>query len=72
MHALDRVAQVSGDATYRRWACELAHAACKGFIRGSAAGSRQLFWKMSIDLTRPQVASTARPDPGATTATSTT
>ncbi len=63
MHALHRVAQVSGDTTYQRWACELAQAACAGFIGGSASGSRRLFWKMSIDLSRPQVASTGQHDP---------
>jgi hypothetical protein len=62
MHALHRTAQVSGDATYQRWACELAQAACAGFIDRSAAGTRRLFWKMSIDLGRPQVASTGQHD----------
>jgi hypothetical protein len=63
MHALHRVAQVSGDATYQRWACELAQAACAGFVGRSAEGARRLYWKMSIDLSRPQVASTGQHDP---------
>ena len=63
MHALDRVAHVSGDSSYHRWACELAQAACMGFMDCSEAGTKRLFWKMSIDLGRPQVASTGQHDP---------
>jgi hypothetical protein len=63
MHALGRVARVSGDATYHRWACELARAACAGFLHGSATGRGHLYWKMSIDLGRPLVASTGQHDP---------
>jgi len=61
MHALEHVAQASGDATYHRQACELARAACDGFLRRSAAGPR-LCWKMSIDLSRPLVASEGQHD----------
>jgi hypothetical protein len=63
MHALDRVAQVSGDPSYRRWACELAQAACTGFMQRSATGTRRLAWKMSIELEHPQVTSTGQHDP---------
>ena len=57
MHALERVACVTGTRAYHRFACELARAACAGFIRPTGAGARRLYWKMSIDLGRPQVAS---------------
>lgn len=63
MHALDRVAQVSGDPRYHRWACELARAACAGFLHRTATGPPRLFWKMSIGLERPQVASAGQHDP---------
>lgn len=57
MHALGQVARVTGDATYHRWACELARSAYTGFAHVTASGLPRLFWKMSIDLDRPQVAS---------------
>jgi hypothetical protein len=63
MHALDRVAHVSGDPSYHRWACELAQAACAAFMDRSEAASRRLVWKMSIELERPQVASSGQHDP---------
>jgi hypothetical protein len=63
MHALDRMAHVTADASYHRWACELASAAYAGFTHTFASGTRRLVWKMSIDLDRPQVASTGHHDP---------
>lgn len=63
MHALDRVARVTGERRYHRFACELAQAACAGFIRSFGGGPRRLFWKMSIDLSRPQVAAMGQHDP---------
>lgn len=63
MHALDRVACVTGEPAYHRWACELAQAAHAGFVHVTPSGTRQLFWKMSIDLSCPQVASMGLHDP---------
>jgi hypothetical protein len=63
MHALDRVAGVTGDATYHRWACELARGAFAGFTHASVDGAKGLIWKMSIGLDRPQIASTGQHDP---------
>ena len=63
MHALDQMARVTGDATYHRWACELASTAYDGFSHPAASGTRRLFWKMSIDLDRPQVTSMGLHDP---------
>jgi hypothetical protein len=63
MHALERVARVTGDRRYHRFACELAQAACAGFVRSVDGGPRRLFWKMSIDLGRPQIASMGQHDP---------
>lgn len=60
MHALDRVAHVTRDASYRRWACELARAAFRGF---TAEGTRPLCWKMSIALDRAQVGTMGHHDP---------
>jgi len=63
MHALERVAQVTGNRTYHRYACELARAACTGFVHATPTGTRRLVWKMSIDLGRPQVSSSGQHDP---------
>jgi hypothetical protein len=62
MHALCRVAAVTGEAVYHRWAVELAEAAYAGFAVASPGGKR-LCWKMSIDLTRPAVATSGHHDP---------
>ena len=62
MHALCRVAAVTGEAVYRRWAVELAEAAYAGFAV-TAPGGKRLCWKMSIDLSYPLVASAGHHDP---------
>jgi hypothetical protein len=63
MHALNRVSQVSGKAIYNRWACELAKKAYAAFTYTTAGGDRRMYWKMSIDLSRPQVDSMGQHDP---------
>ncbi|MCX8204869.1 MAG: hypothetical protein N3H31_04380 [Candidatus Nezhaarchaeota archaeon] len=56
MLALCRVAQATGDNKYLGWAVELAEVAHKAFTYTSALnGRRRIYWKMSIDLTRPLV-----------------
>jgi hypothetical protein len=62
MHALDQVSRVTGEARYNLWACELAEAAWRAFVY-TIAGGRRMYWKMSIDLTRPLVASMGQHDP---------
>jgi len=57
MHALNQMARVTGDATYHRWAFELASTVYESFSHITSSGAPRLFWKMSIDLSRPQVAS---------------
>lgn len=59
--ALHRLGGVQRDAGYRRWAIELARAAHDGFVVSTPAGPR-LRWKMSIDLSRPLVASMGQHD----------
>jgi hypothetical protein len=58
MHALDQVARVTGDPHPAAWARELADTARKAFIHGG-----RMYWKMSIDLLRPQVATMGHHDP---------
>ena len=63
MHALNQVARVTGDLQYNRWARELAKAAHTGFtyiVPGSS--QKRMYWKMSIDLSRPLVSSMGQHD----------
>ena len=60
MHALLRVWQETGDPTYHRWATELAAFSQRAFE--TPDGSR-LYWKISIDGSRPQVPSSGLHDP---------
>lgn len=64
MHALNCAGEVTGDPTYLRWAIELAQTAHARFaytLRGG--GQKRMYWKMSIDLTYPQVSSMGQHDP---------
>ena len=64
MHALNRVSRVTGDIQYHTWAAELAKTAHAGFVYPSRrGGSRQMYWKMSIDLYRSLVPSMGQHDP---------
>ena len=63
MHALNRMWGVTGEATYHRWAVELAAATHEGFADRRTPGQPRLFWKMSIDLSRPLVPSMGQHDP---------
>jgi hypothetical protein len=64
IHALGRSVSAWPHLEHHRWAVELARAAHRGFVH--AEGTRaphRMFWKMSIDLTRPLVASQGAHDP---------
>ncbi len=61
-HALCQVAAVSKDIGYRRWAFELGQTMHRRFCHAEPAGKR-LYWKMSIDLGRPQVDTMGHHDP---------
>jgi hypothetical protein len=64
MHALDQVSRATGDPGFNRWARELAAAAHKAFTSLPAAGGApRMYWKMSIDLSCPLVASMGQHDP---------
>jgi len=62
MHALNRVSRVTGDPTYTRWAVELAKIAHATFTYASPGGKR-MYWKVSIDLSRPLVPAMGQHDP---------
>lgn len=64
MHALQCMTRVTGDATYLRWAMELAQTAHATFCYPSTSeGSLALHWKMSVDLSRPLVRAAGQHDP---------
>ena len=64
MHALNRVSRVAGDSKYNTWAVELAKTAHTRFTYlPSSGGQKQIFWKMSIDLSYPLVESMGHHDP---------
>jgi len=64
MQALTRMAVVTSDKHYQLWALELARTAHSRFTRKSTTSEcRGMYWKMSIDLSRPLVASMGQHDP---------
>jgi hypothetical protein len=63
IHALHRVAGESGEASYDRWAVELATRAHAAFTYRVEGGPMRMAWKMSIDLSRPLVGSMGHHDP---------
>jgi hypothetical protein len=63
MHALDQVSRATGDAQFVRWAIELGEVAHRRFVYVVRPGLRRMYWKMSIDLSRPLVTSMGQHDP---------
>jgi hypothetical protein len=62
MHALAQVARATSDPKHCLHARELAIAAHRHFVY-EARGAKRMYWKMSVDLSRPQVASMGHHDP---------
>jgi hypothetical protein len=63
MHALNRVSRSTAKGTFNFWALELAKAAHRGFVHVLPDGSKQMYWKMSIDLSYPLVPAMGQHDP---------
>ena len=65
MHSLDQVARSTQQSHYNAWSRELAQSAFHAFTYAPALEGqpRRMVWKMSIDLTRAQVASMGQHDP---------
>lgn len=63
MHALNRVSRVTGDPIYTWWAVELAGIAHAAFTYAPSSGGKRMYWKMSIDLSRPLVPAMGQHDP---------
>ena len=64
MHALNCVSRDTGKSIYNQWALELARVTHAAFTyTPSTGGTKRLYWKMSIDLSRPLVDSMGQHDP---------
>jgi len=64
MHALNCVSRDTGNGIYNQWALELARVAHVAFTyTPSEGGAKRMYWKMSIDLSRPLVDSMGQHDP---------
>jgi hypothetical protein len=64
MHALNCASRATGDLKYNTWAVELAKTAHARFVYASpSGGSKRMYWKISIDLSRPLVPSMGQHDP---------
>lgn len=63
MFALNRMAVASGERWYNDQAVSLARAVFPHFVSNSAAARPRMFWKMSMDLSRPLVMSEGNLDP---------
>jgi hypothetical protein len=64
MHALARVSHATGNQVYAGWAVELAKTAHARFTSVPvSSGQKRMYWKMSIDLSRPLVPSMGLHDP---------
>lgn len=64
VHALARAAGVLEEPRFHTWAMELARAAHTAFTyRPAPSATPRMYWKMSVDLSRPLVASQGAHDP---------
>lgn len=64
MHALDQASRATGNPEFNTWARELAATAHDAFTYTPSPGyAPRMYWKMSIDLTRPLVPSMGQHDP---------
>jgi hypothetical protein len=64
MHALNAVSRATGKSIYNQWALELASVVHAAFTyTPPMAGMKRMYWKMSIDLSRPLVDSMGHHDP---------
>ena len=63
MHALDQTSRLTREPRFNLWARELAAVAFAAFSVPGGEGRQRMVWKMSVDLTRPLVASMGQHDP---------
>ena len=64
MHALDQATRATARSVFNEWARDLARTAYDAFTYvPDRGGRRRMYWKMSIDLSRPLVPSMGQHDP---------
>jgi hypothetical protein len=63
MMALDQMTRHTHDYKYNQWATELISVAADKFVDEDDLGRTRMYWKMSVDLSRPQVYSQGASDP---------
>jgi hypothetical protein len=63
MHALDQMTRTTGQAVFTQWARELAETAHDAFTHAKSGAGLRMYWKMSIDLSRPLVSVMGHHDP---------
>lgn len=65
IHALDQTTRYTGLTLFHGWARELAAVAHRAFTYSTAGAlaAKRMYWKMSIDLSRPLVTSMGHHDP---------
>lgn len=63
MYTLNVVGKATGCSNYYVWAVELAKRAHRAFVYEAADGRKRIYWKMSVDLSRPLVSSMGQLDP---------
>lgn len=63
MHALDQTSRATRDPIFNLWGRELAVTAHSRFVYTASDGDERMYWKMSIDLSRPLVPSMGLHDP---------
>ena len=61
--ALHQLSEYFDDSRYNSWATELLSVAADKFVYSSGVGQQRMYWKMRIDLSRPQVSSMGAHDP---------
>jgi len=63
MYALNRMTIAKNDMKYNDWAIQMAKAVHPKFVYRRGQNERHMYWKMSIDLSRPMVKSEGNLDP---------
>lgn len=63
MFALNRMSLVTGEELYNRWAIEMAESMHDRFINRTSPHQLRMYWKISIDGSRPLVRSEGNLDP---------
>lgn len=63
MHALNCLTRSTSDSSFNVLAAEMVKGTHDKFTYTSGFGGKRMYWKMSIDLSRPQVRSMGHHDP---------